>query len=130
LSLHDALPIYVEVEQLPHADNGAAVGETSRLKLRREFPDGLRRRLRSNRAEESAIRLPQQVKGARRQRIALRAPEIPTDIAAEVVGLEARGVEDQTGGIADLRADAIARQPGYTVSRHGFLLWSMYLRFR
>src|ERR1035441_966371 len=45
----------VEVEQLPHADDGATVGQSPCLKLRRELADGFRRRLRGNRSEESAI---------------------------------------------------------------------------
>ena len=59
----------------------------------------------------------QQFEGARRQGVALFRPELPADIAVEVFGLEAGGVEDQAGGVAHFLADAISGQPGDAVAR-------------
>jgi len=53
------------------------------------------------------MRGPQQFDGAGGQGIALPPPELPSDIAVQVLGLKAGGVQDHTCGVADFLADAI-----------------------
>ena len=81
------------------------------LQFGRQFALGLAGGLGGDGAEEGAIGAAQQVERARRQGVAFPPPELPPDIAGQVVGLESGGIQHQAGGGAHLRADSVARQP-------------------
>jgi hypothetical protein len=108
----------VEIEHLAHADDRAAVGEALALKGGRELARGVGGGLGSDGAKESALGGAQQFQRAGGQGIAFFTPELPADVAVEVLGLESGGVEDHAGGVADFRADAVAGKPGYAMFAH------------
>src|ERR1017187_4391414 len=108
----------IEVQNLPHANDGAPIRESLAPEFRREILFGFRCGFRSDGAEEGAMRASQKVEGARRQGIALLAPELPPDFTVEVYGFEAGGIQNYAGRIAHLLADAVPRQPGYSIFAH------------
>ncbi len=109
----------VEVEQLAHADDGAAVGEAAALEFGSELAGGFGGGFRGDGAEERALGAGEQVEGALRKRVALGDPEVPADVAVVVFGVVAGGVENEAGGLGDFDADAVAGEPCDLVFGHG-----------
>ena len=108
----------VQVEELSHAHDRRAVGETPALQLRDELRFRGRRRLRRDRAEEGRVDVLQQVDRPGRERVPLAAPELPADVARLVDGVEVDGIEDQARRVHDFPPDAVAGKPRDPVSRH------------
>ena len=107
----------VEIQQLAHADDGAAVDQAAALEVRRQLALGLRRRFGSDGAEEGAIGGAQQLDRPLGESFALLSPELPADISGQILGLKPGGIENQPGGIANFRTDAVSRQPGDSMHR-------------
>src|SRR6202162_4713936 len=108
----------VQVEELPHAYDRRAVGETPAFQLRDEVRFRGRRRLRRDRPEESRVDVLQQVDRPGRKRVPLAAPELPADVARLVAGVEVDGIEDQARRVHDFPPDTIAGKPRDPVLRH------------
>jgi len=70
----------------------------------------------------AASTFPQQLDGASREGVALVAPELPADVAVDVLGVELDRAEDDLGGLHDVVADAVSRQPGDAVVGHDLSL--------
>ena len=66
----------------------------------------------------------QQLDGARRERVALGAPELPADVAVDVLRVEPDPVEDDPRRFHHLDADAVTGQPCDLVLRHEGHSWS------
>lgn len=84
----------VEIEMLAQSDDGAVINKALLFELRTEFPVGLILRLGSNRSKQADPIFFQKVQRSLGQRIPLSAPELPSDICGEIIGLEAGGIEN------------------------------------
>ncbi len=102
----------VEVEELAHPDDGRAVGEALAPELRGELGLGRLHGLRRDRAEEGRVHVLQQLDRAGRKGIAFLAPEVPADVAVDVLGVQLDPVQDEPRRLHHVVADAVAGQPG------------------
>jgi len=108
----------VEVEQLPHAHDGRAIGEILVLEGGGEFGHGGFGGLGGDGAEKGGIHVLQELDGAGWKGVTLLAPEVPADVARNVIRVELELVENNLCRFEDIHADAIARQPCYFVFGH------------
>ena len=110
--------IRVEVELLAEADDGAEVGQSLALELGIELRGGVLLGLGGDGAEQAGVGLLEELDGPVGQGIAFAAPEIPADIAVDVLGVDGQLVEDEHGGFDDVLSDPVAGQDGYPVFGH------------
>jgi len=108
----------VQVEQLTHADDGGAVDQPRSLELGDQLRLGGLHRLRGDGAEQGGIDVFEQIDGARGEGIAFLAPELPTDVAVDVLGVQTEAIQDDLGSLVDLDADSVAGEPGNAILGH------------
>ena len=136
LAEDDEVDPLLEVERVarrtPCTAGGRRTGRTSAASARSASgrpapcPCSCRRQLRLRRlrrlggdgAEHRRVHLLQQLDRARREGIALPAPELPADVAVRVLRVELQLVQDEPRRVHDVLADAVARQPGDRVLGH------------
>jgi hypothetical protein len=112
----------IQIEQLPHPHDRRSIDEAAPPQVRREL--GLSRSggLRRDGAEQRRVHPVQQLDCRRRQRVAVAAPALPSDLRGNVLGVELHLVENQTCGLQNIHADAVAWQPRNAVMGHRITL--------
>ena len=116
----------VELELLAHAHDRAAIREALGAQSRIELFLGFRIGERGNGPEKRGVRAAQNLKCARRKRIAFSLPKLPPDLGFDVFGIESGRVENRTRRGHDFGTDAVAGQPGNDgtatfATRHGLI---------
>ena len=108
----------IEVEHLPHPDDGRAVHQSFPSQGGIKFRFRRLHRFRGDGPKHGRVDLAEQVDGARGKGIPFLAPEFPSNITVNVLGIELERVKNDACGLHHFDADAVTRQPCNLVSAH------------
>ncbi len=97
-----------QVEHLAQAHDWRAIDQTPALQFRRQFALGLFLGLARDRAKQRAGGVLQQLHRALRQRVALRPPDLPADVAMNILRIDAQRVQHLARHMHHVNADPVA----------------------